>query len=79
MKLTIALVLGLIMGFAGANYCFDAQKIYIMGLEDGGRQQRQAAVFVYNTSYQKGWEDCLQAHHIKKKVKAVRKVKVTAK
>ena len=79
MKRTIiALTVGLCLGFAGANYKFDAQKIYETGCQDGYKLQRQSTIFVATTNYQRGWEDCYQIF-LKKRVKKTRSTTIASK
>lgn len=79
MKVCLALIIGVSIGFCSANYTFNAQKIYETGVKDGYETQRQSVLFVSNTSYQRGWEDCCKAYVIKKKVKTVRNIEKTVK
>ena len=61
MKLSmIMLTIGACLGFCTANYHFNAQEIYELGVKDGYAHQRQSTLFVANSAYQRGWEDCYQ-------------------
>ena len=63
----ICFIIGGCIGFCVANYKFDAQRIYETGVLDGYAHQRASVLFVTNEAYQRGYEDCLQATHHKKK------------
>jgi hypothetical protein len=67
MRVSIAaFTIGLCLGFCTANYHFDAQSIYELGMQDGYEKYRSSSLYVANVSYQRGWEDCVKSHTVKK-------------
>jgi hypothetical protein len=67
-KSFVLFFIGLGLGFCTANYYFDADKIFNEGVKYGYEIHRQHVLFIANTNYQKGWEDCLSAKGTKKTI-----------
>lgn len=67
-RVIISVVIGVSIGYCTANYRTDVQRVYELGVQDGYAHQRSSTLFVANTAYQRGWEDCYQLF-LKKKNK----------